>query len=213
MIILLGAGGAATAATMVRAYLNVQYMRSKNVSADFALIIMTTILELSIGFACVCLPSAKLIFDRAMSSLSQHTRSWFGQERPIGLDQKPTSTISTYWDSIRSKMTTTTRTASMTAGAMQSSRASRRMRRGRDVGPGFDSEPVVFQQRLEVPSLRSTSDARSCASRSGDHRGLSDSEFAHCMRELSSSKGQSDELSDNRRDSIVDFDLEIGDGL
>ncbi|KAG6364933.1 hypothetical protein INS49_006537 [Diaporthe citri] len=69
MIILLGAGGAATAATVVRAYLNTRFMYSRNVSADFALIIITTILELSTGFACVCLPSAKFMLDRATSSL------------------------------------------------------------------------------------------------------------------------------------------------
>lgn len=175
-----------------------------DVPADFASIIVTTMLELSTGFACVCLPSAKLMVDRATSSLNHPTRSWFGQDRPSRSDQKPASTVSTYWESIRSKMTTSTRPASITAGGAQSSRASPRWRRGRDVELGFDNEPVVFEQRLEVPSLRSTSDSRSCTSRGGDHRGLSDTEFAHCMSEISSQKGQGEDFSDSRGESFTD---------
>ncbi|KAI7787803.1 integral membrane protein [Diaporthe eres] len=208
MIILLGAGGAATAATVVRAYLNSRFMYSKNVSADFALIIITTILELSIGFACVCLLSAKFALDRATSSLDHPDQNWFGRERPAGSDRKSGSSVSTYWESIRSKLTMTTRPGSTIAGGLQSSRASRPWTRGRDIELGFSSEPVVFQQRLEVPSLRSTSDARSCTSRGGDHRGLSDAEFAHCMEEVSSQKGEGDDLADSRKDSIINLETE-----
>lgn len=181
---------------------------SPDVSADFALIIITTILELSTGFACVCLPSAKFVLDRATSSLDHPDQNWFGRERPAGTDRKPGSSVSTYWESIRSKITTTTRPGSTIAGGLQSSRASRPWRRGRDIELGFSSEPVVFQQRLEVPSLRSTSDARSCTSRGGDHRGLSDAEFAHCIEEISSQKGEADDLADSRKDSIINLETE-----
>lgn len=168
--------------------------------------IVTTILELSVGFACVCLPSAKFVFDRATSSLDHTHKSWFGRGRPAVRERKLGSTVSTYWESIRSKVTTTTRPGSTIAGGLQSSRVSRPWRRGRDLELGFSSEPVVFQQRLEVPSLRSTSDARSCTSRGGDHRGLSDAEFAHCMEEISSQKGQDDDFSVIRKDSTVNSD-------
>lgn len=236
MIILLGAGGAATAATVVRAYLNSRFMYSKSmcivsnsqtlypymrtflecdltispdISADFALIIITTILELSTGFACVCLPSAKFVLDRVTSTLDHPDQNWFGRERPADTDRKPGSTVSTYWESIRSKISsTTTRHGSTIAGGLQSSRASRPWRRGRDIELGLSSEPVVFQQRLEVPSLRSTSDSRSCTSRGGDHRGLSDAEFAHCMEEISSQKGEGDDLADSRKDSIINLETE-----
>lgn len=172
------------------------------------MVIVTTILELSTGFACACLPSAKFLFDRARTSLDHHDQHWFGREEPVAPDPKPGSTVSTYWESIRSKITTTTRPGSMIAGGLQSSRASRPARRGRDIESGFNNEPVVFQQRLEVPSLRSTSDARSCTSRGGDHRGLSDAEFAHCMEEISSQKGEGDDLADCREDSIIDSENE-----
>lgn len=181
---------------------------SIDVSADFAMVIVTTILELSIGFSCVCLPSAKFCLDRAISSFDRPDQNWFGRERPVAPDRKAGSTVSTYWESIRSKITTTTRTGSTIAGGVQSSRASRPWRRGRDIELGFSSEPVVFQQRLEVPSLRSTSDARSCTSRGGDHRGLSDTEFAHCMEEISSQKGEGDDLADSGKDSIINLETE-----
>lgn len=171
------------------------------------MVIVTTILELSIGFSCVCLPSAKFCLDRAISSLNRPDQNWFGRERQTDPDRKASS-ISTYWESIRSKITMTTRPGSTIAGGLQSSRASRPWRRGRDIELGFSSEPVIFQQRLEVPSLRSTSDARSCTSRGGDHRGLSDAEFAHCMEEISSQKGEGDDLADSRKDSIINLETE-----
>lgn len=170
------------------------------------MIIVTTILELSIGFACVCLPSAKFVFERATSTLDHTHQSWFGRERPAVRERKLSSTVSTYWESIRSKVTTTTRPDNTIVGVLQSSRASRPWRRGRDIELGFSSEPVVFQQRLEVPSLRSTSDARSCTSRGGDHRGLSDAEFAHCMQEISSQKGQDDDFTDSRKVSTINLE-------
>lgn len=172
------------------------------------MVIVTTILELSTGFACVCLPSAKFLFDRATSTLDHPNQNWFGRERPAHPDRKPGSTVSTYWESIRSKITMTTRPGGTMAGGIQSSRASLPWRRGRDIELGFNSEPVVFQQRLEVPSLRSTSDARSCTSRGGDHRGLSDAGFEHCMEEISSQKDECDDLADSRKDSIINLEVE-----
>jgi len=192
----------------LQAFLGYDLTISPDVPADFAMTIVTTILELSVGFACICLPSAKFVFDRATSSLDHAHQAWFGREKPAARERKLSSTVSTYWESILSKVTTTTTTrpGSTIAGGLQSSRASRPWRRGHDIELGFSSEPVVFQQRLDVPSLRSTSDARSCTSRGGDHRGLSDAEFAHCMEEISSQKGQDDDFTDSRKDS--DLNLE-----
>jgi hypothetical protein len=191
----------------LQAFLGYDLTISPDIPADFAMTIVTTILELSVGFACVCLPSAKFVFDRATSSLDHAHQAWFGREKPAARERKLSSTVSTYWESILSKVTTTTtRPGSTIAGGLQSSRASRPWRRGHDIELGFSSEPVVFQQRLDVPSLRSTSDARSCTSRGGDHRGLSDAEFAHCMEEISSQKGQDDDFTDSRKDS--DLNLE-----
>ncbi|KAG8165907.1 hypothetical protein KVR01_004459 [Diaporthe batatas] len=207
MIILLGAGGAATASTVVRAYLIVKYMHSKNMPGDFAGTVITTVLELSVGFACVCLPSAKLVFDRATTSIDSTHRNWFGRMASTAPERKPGS-ASTYWESIRSKVTTTTRSGSTIARGLSSPRFSRPWRRGNDIELGFSSEPVVFQQRLEVPSLRSTSDARSFISRGGDHRGLTDAEFAHCLEQLSSQKGQEDEFTDSRKGSNFTVNLE-----
>ena len=194
---------------LLRVFIGCKLTNSPDVSADFALIIVTTMLELSTGFACVCLPSAKFLLDRATSSLDHSDQNWFGRERTAAPDRKPGSTVSTYWESIRTKMTTaTTRQGNTTADGLQSSRGSKLWRRGRDIELGLNSEPVVFQQRLEVPSLRSTSDARSCTSRGGDHRGLSETEFAHCMEETASQKGQGDDLTDNRKDSIINLEAE-----
>lgn len=167
--------------------------------------IVTTILELSVGFSCACLPSAKFVFDRATLSVDHAHRNWFGRETSTARERKPGS-ASTYWESIRSKVTTTTRPGSMIARGLPSPRFSRPWRRGNDIELGFSSEPVVFQQRLEVPSLRSTSDARSCTSRGGDHRGLTDAEWAHCMEEISSQKGQDDDFTDSRKGSTVNLE-------
>ncbi|POS73444.1 integral membrane protein [Diaporthe helianthi] len=205
MIILLGAGGAATASTIVRAYLNIQYMYSKNIPGDIAMTVVTTMLELSIGFACICLPSAKFVFDRATSPVDHTHQSWFGRERSAALDRKQGS-ASSYWESIRSKVTTTTGPDSTIPRGLQSPKYSRPWRRGHDIELGFSSEPVVFQQRLEVPSLRSTSDERSCNSRDGDHRGLTDAEFVHCMEEVSFQKGQDNNSTHSRKVSTVNIE-------
>jgi hypothetical protein len=179
-----------------------------DVSADFAMTIVTTMVELSVGFSCACLPSAKFAFDRATSTLNHTHQNWFGRERPALRERKYSSTVSTLWESIRSKVTTRIRPGSTITGGLQSSRASRRPgRRGRDVELGHSSsEPVVFQQRLDAPSLRSTSDVRSYTSRGGDHRGLSDAEFAHCMQETSSQNGQDDDFNDSKKGLTIDLE-------
>jgi len=61
----LSAGGAATAVTTYRQVLAVRFMHSKDETADFAEIVITVLLELSIGLICSCLPTANFMAERS----------------------------------------------------------------------------------------------------------------------------------------------------
>ncbi|KZL77962.1 integral membrane protein [Colletotrichum tofieldiae] len=83
ILTLLGAGGIATAVTVYRMYLVVQFLTSKDVTADFVVLDIVTqvylarqtrkrtginynfrALELVIGVVCACLPSMNILYER-----------------------------------------------------------------------------------------------------------------------------------------------------
>ncbi|OHW94173.1 integral membrane protein [Colletotrichum incanum] len=74
ILTLLGAGGIATAVTVYRMYLVVQFLTSKDVTADFVVLDLITkrtgvnyncrALELVIGVVCACLPSTNILYER-----------------------------------------------------------------------------------------------------------------------------------------------------
>ncbi|CAH0023174.1 unnamed protein product [Clonostachys rhizophaga] len=60
-VLLLGAGGAATAFTVYRLVL---LNNGRDVAADFAMLDLLTMLELTIGLVCSCLPAVNILIDR-----------------------------------------------------------------------------------------------------------------------------------------------------
>ncbi|KAJ6787530.1 hypothetical protein PWT90_02785 [Aphanocladium album] len=64
VMLLLGAGGIATAVTTYRQVLAVHFMHTTDPTADFAVIIVTVLLELSIGLVCSCLPVFNMLAER-----------------------------------------------------------------------------------------------------------------------------------------------------
>lgn len=63
MMILLGAGGVATAVTIYRLVKLTQYVDSSDVASDFVLLDVLTLLELTIGLICSCLPALNILIE------------------------------------------------------------------------------------------------------------------------------------------------------
>ncbi|KAF3766572.1 hypothetical protein M406DRAFT_330377 [Cryphonectria parasitica EP155] len=61
IILLLSAGGVATATTAYRMVKNIQFLGSTDLTKDFTILSIFTLLELSIGLACACLPSVNVL--------------------------------------------------------------------------------------------------------------------------------------------------------
>lgn len=73
---LLGAGGVATAVTIYRLVKLIQYVDSKDVASDFVLLDILTLLELTIGLVCSCLPALNILceYRRLQSSNANSPR-------------------------------------------------------------------------------------------------------------------------------------------
>lgn len=63
IVFLLGAGGVATATTIYRLYKLVEFQESEDVASDFVLLDLLTIIEVTIGIMCACLPAANILFE------------------------------------------------------------------------------------------------------------------------------------------------------
>ncbi|KAH9886547.1 integral membrane protein [Xylariomycetidae sp. FL2044] len=77
IIALLGAGGVATAVTVFRMVKVIDFLHSTNVTHDFALLDLTTTIEVTIGLICACLPSVNLLIEKhivSRYSSSHHLR-------------------------------------------------------------------------------------------------------------------------------------------
>ncbi|TEA09178.1 hypothetical protein C8034_v012405 [Colletotrichum sidae] len=72
IMVLLGAGGIATAVTIYRLYLVILFLSSTDVTADFVVLDLVTALELVIGVVCACLPSANILYERIRRSEPPH---------------------------------------------------------------------------------------------------------------------------------------------
>lgn len=153
-----------------------------------SLLLPSRVLELTIGLLCACLPSVNLLLEKAISylhhSISQPTQ---GSHRTP--DQATCATASSYWSSLKSKIVLSTmRTLTMRGDdePPNTHRWSLGARAPSDVEMGHHGyhhhhqhQLVVFNNRLDVPSIRSSSDNRPCSSKGGDSRGpsLPDSAF------------------------------------
>ncbi|KAI7770549.1 hypothetical protein LZL87_002920 [Fusarium oxysporum] len=63
IVLLLGAGGIATALTLFRVAKAVDFLNSDDITVDYTPIGILTALEITIGFVCACLPSLNLLIE------------------------------------------------------------------------------------------------------------------------------------------------------
>lgn len=160
------------------------------------------ILELAIGLSCACLPSANLLWERWIAS--------HGWPSSIGHSEKPSSpdlsgwTASNCWSSIKTKLVSST-IQTLTYRGDYETRTSRRRSNTSDMEVGMQLDTVIFNNRLDVPSIGSRTDDRSQSSRCGDHRGLKDREFEAQLDDTDSSKQGSDSAW-RRKDSVMAID-------
>ncbi|KAF0643854.1 hypothetical protein FPSE5266_07137 [Fusarium pseudograminearum] len=63
IVLLLGAGGIATALTLFRVVKAVDFLNSDDITVDYTPIAILTNLEITIGFVCACLPSLNMVIE------------------------------------------------------------------------------------------------------------------------------------------------------
>ncbi|KAH8746002.1 hypothetical protein F5883DRAFT_654234 [Diaporthe sp. PMI_573] len=64
IMVLLGAGGVATAVSIYRLYNVIKFIESKDVTSDFVYQSITVLVELTIGLLCSCLPATNILLRR-----------------------------------------------------------------------------------------------------------------------------------------------------
>ncbi|RGP77298.1 hypothetical protein FLONG3_4596 [Fusarium longipes] len=74
IVLLLGAGGIATALTLFRVAKAVDFLNSDDITVDYTPIAILTNLELTIGFVCACLPSLNLLIEHHIRKRRQRRR-------------------------------------------------------------------------------------------------------------------------------------------
>ncbi|KAF6811425.1 integral membrane protein [Colletotrichum sojae] len=109
ILILLGAGGIATAVTIYRLYLVILFLKSKDVTSDFVVLDLVTLLinkgfrrtlELVIGIVCACLPSTNILYERLRRG---DTLPKTGRLPDTASDYQKRSDNSSYWWSMITK--------------------------------------------------------------------------------------------------------------
>lgn len=174
-------------------------------------------LELAIGLSCACLPSANLLFEKTVHSVSFPSFRGGNSDRDAqtvseGARKASNATASSHWSSIVSKITV--RTVNLTARGSYDPHTSRRNQThyDYDVEYGARRSPVVvmFNNPLDVPSIRSTSEERSRTSLDRDFSEMATEDGP--MEECSTSPGSGsrDALSRGGRTSL---DLEDVDAI
>ncbi|CAG9987978.1 unnamed protein product [Clonostachys byssicola] len=97
MILLLGAGGTAAAVTIYRLIKLIKYLESKDVASDFMLLDILTILELTIGLTCSCLPALNILIEHHRHPALSRNSPRTGFRRPIGDEDNPTKRLAWNW--------------------------------------------------------------------------------------------------------------------
>lgn len=156
-------------------------------------------LELAIGLTCACLPSANLLVEKWMGP----KLALLSPQRRVEKTTRPGSatdgTSSTYWSSLKSIIVPSTmRTFKHRSDLDLETRMSRR--RSEDAELGNQLEAVVFNNRLDVPSIASTGDDRSRPSRESNHQGLGEVALEVSERPLSR------ESIEEKKDSVMDYE-------
>lgn len=116
-----------------------------------------------------------------------------------------TMTASNYWSSLKSKLVPSTM-HTMTYRADHDTRLSRHHSNLSDSEIGTQLDMVIFNNRLDVPSIGSrTDDSPSQSSRCGDHRELEDRDFEAQLDEGDARKQES-YGSWRRKESVMAID-------
>lgn len=122
---------------------------------------------------------------------------------------------SSCWSSLKSKILLSTMRTTTMRGGDDEPHLSRWSPGGNDIEMGHEPGPVVFNNRLDVPSLRSSSDNRSCSSKDdggSPHRGLSppDSAFGAQLGDRSSASSEVGAASGRGSDEAPRRDGAVG---
>ncbi|KAK1574022.1 uncharacterized protein LY79DRAFT_524717 [Colletotrichum navitas] len=134
ILTLLGAGGIATAVTIYRMYLVVQFLGSKDVTADFVVLDIITALELVIGLICACLPSINILYERIRKSGPKPTGNRPRTVREAKHKKQNPQSISYLWSLVTGKQTRSALTeAPITVGANSP-----------QLETNFDTEPAAL---------------------------------------------------------------------
>ncbi|KAK2055741.1 hypothetical protein LY76DRAFT_661452 [Colletotrichum caudatum] len=107
---LVGAGGIATAVTVYRMYLVVQFLGSKDVTADFVVLDIVTALELVIGFVCACLPSINILYERLRKCEPKHADNRPRTVREFKQKKRNSHSTSFLWSQVNGKQAGSART-------------------------------------------------------------------------------------------------------
>ncbi|KAK2015793.1 integral membrane protein [Colletotrichum eremochloae] len=115
ILTLLGAGSIATAVTVYRMYLVVQFLDSKDVTADFVTLDLITALELVIGLVCACLPSINILHERLGKREPKFSGNRPRTAHEIKQRNQNSHSSSYLWSLMTGKQTTSAPTESPTA--------------------------------------------------------------------------------------------------
>lgn len=169
-----------------------------------------SVLELAIGISCACLPSANLLIEKWWApKLGLHLSPQPQVEKTSRPENDTSKTASSYWSSIKSIMVTST-LRTFPYRTEYETRLSRRGSQWDDPELGQQMEgPVVFNNRLDMPSIGSTTDGRSSrSSREEDHRGLDDEVFDESIASMDGTtttpSTTKEEEPRERKDSVLD---------
>ncbi|KAH7262935.1 integral membrane protein [Fusarium tricinctum] len=81
IVLLLGAGGIATALTLFRVAKAVDFLNSDDITVDYTPISILTALEITIGFVCACLPSLNLVIEHHIRRRRRERNQTWPQDR------------------------------------------------------------------------------------------------------------------------------------
>ncbi|KZL70404.1 integral membrane protein [Colletotrichum tofieldiae] len=112
IMLMLGAGGGATAATLFRLVTAIRFVDSPDLTVSFVSIDLTACIELTIGLVCACLPSVNVLFKRHQSS-RERARD-FNVPRTGRFGSTPREDFYNWWDTVTRK-TRTVDTTNVTA--------------------------------------------------------------------------------------------------
>ncbi|KAJ0163012.1 hypothetical protein CTA2_3645 [Colletotrichum tanaceti] len=104
IVLMLGAGGAATAATVFRLVTAIRFVDSPDLTVSFVTNDLTACIELTIGLVCACLPSVNVLYKHHQS-VRQRARDFNVPRtgRSAGRRQKELSSL---WDTVTGKTRT-----------------------------------------------------------------------------------------------------------